>query len=89
MINGPQVNAAAVAAQQPRGPVPAGAGAPTYKYTPTMRPAAPGQPGAAVLIPGQEPLSASALAAAHPNDQKQMLGERLFPLIQVRISIIY
>lgn len=82
MINGPQVNAAAVAAQQPRGPVPAGAGAPTYKYTPTMRPAAPGQPGAAVLIPGQEPLSASALAAAHPNDQKQMLGERLFPLIQ-------
>jgi len=47
-----------------------------------MRPAAPGQPGQAVLITGQEPLSASALAAAHPNDQKQMLGERLFPLIQ-------
>jgi polyadenylate-binding protein len=36
---------------------------------------------AAVHIQGQEPLSASALAAAHPNDQKQMLGERLFPLI--------
>lgn len=82
MGNGPQINAAAAAAQQPRGPVPAGAGAPTYKYTPTMRPAAPGQPGQAVLITGQEPLSASALAAAHPNDQKQMLGERLFPLIQ-------
>jgi len=81
MSNGPQLNAAA-AAQQPRGPVPTGAGAQPYKYTPTMRPAAPGQPGQAVLISGQEPLSASALAAAHPNDQKQMLGERLFPLIQ-------
>jgi polyadenylate-binding protein len=80
MGNGPQINAAAAAAQQPRGPVPAGVGAPTYKYTP-VRPVAPGQPGS-VLISGQEPLSASALAAAHPNDQKQMLGERLFPLIQ-------
>jgi polyadenylate-binding protein len=66
----------------PRVPVPS-TGAPAYKYTPAMRPAAaPGIPGQAVLIQGQEPLSASALAAAHPNDQKQMLGERLFPLIQ-------
>jgi polyadenylate-binding protein len=41
-----------------------------------------GQPAqGGVVIQGQEPLSASALAAAHPNDQKQMLGERLFPLI--------
>jgi len=82
MANGP---AATAPAAQPRGPVPAG-GAPTYKFTPAMRPAAPGiqaQPGQAVVhIQGQEPLSASALAAAHPNDQKQMLGERLFPLIQ-------
>ena len=31
---------------------------------------------------GQEPLTASMLAAAPPNEQKQMLGERLFPLIQ-------
>lgn len=30
---------------------------------------------------GQEPLTAAMLAAAPPNDQKQMLGERLFPLI--------
>ena len=31
---------------------------------------------------GQEPLTATMLAAAPPQEQKQMLGERLFPLIQ-------
>merc|ERR1712029_1092530 len=36
----------------------------------------------AVMIQGQEPLTASMLAAAQPQEQKQMLGERLFPLIQ-------
>ena len=36
----------------------------------------------AVLVQGQEPLTASILAVAPPQDQKQMLGERLFPLIQ-------
>ena len=36
----------------------------------------------AVVITGQEPLTASMLAAAPPQEQKQMLGERLFPLIQ-------
>ena len=35
-----------------------------------------------VLIQGQEPLTESVLAAAPPQEQKQMLGERLFPLIQ-------
>ena len=39
-------------------------------------------PQAAVLIQGQEPLTASMLASAPPQEQKQMLGERLFPLIQ-------
>ncbi|XP_041361083.1 polyadenylate-binding protein 4-like [Gigantopelta aegis] len=39
-------------------------------------------PQQSVLIPGQEPLTASMLAAAPPQEQKQMLGERLFPLIQ-------
>ena len=34
-----------------------------------------------MFIQGQEPLTASMLAAAPPNEQKQMLGERLFPLI--------
>ena len=33
-------------------------------------------------ILGQEPLTASMLATAPLNEQKQMLGERLFPLIQ-------
>lgn len=54
-----------------------------YKYTPSAASQQPQRPaGQAVIVTGQEPLSASVLAAAHPNDQKQMLGERLFPLIQ-------
>ncbi|XP_071109053.1 polyadenylate-binding protein 1A-like [Haliotis cracherodii] len=40
------------------------------------------QPQQSVVITGQEPLTASMLAAAPPQEQKQMLGERLFPLIQ-------
>ncbi|XP_059562943.1 LOW QUALITY PROTEIN: polyadenylate-binding protein 1-like [Myotis daubentonii] len=35
----------------------------------------------AVCIPGQEPLTASMLAAAPLHKQKQMIGERLYPLI--------
>ncbi|PKU35191.1 polyadenylate-binding protein 1-like isoform x2 [Limosa lapponica baueri] len=35
----------------------------------------------AVHIQGQEPLTASMLAAAPPQEQKQMIGERLYPLI--------
>ncbi|XP_028590883.2 polyadenylate-binding protein 1-like [Podarcis muralis] len=35
----------------------------------------------AVRVHGQEPLTASMLAAAPPQEQKQMLGERLYPLI--------
>ena len=91
IANGPP-HAATAAGAQPRGP--AAQGAPqTYKFqTAGMRPTAqamqPQQPASqsaapAVHIQGQEPLSASALAAAHPSDQKQMLGERLFPLIHV------
>lgn len=60
-----------------------------YKYTSNMRnppqglgitAAAPVQQ--AVHIQGQEPLTATMLAAAPLQEQKQMLGERLFPLIQ-------
>lgn len=40
------------------------------------------QPQQSVVIAGQDPLTASMLAAAPPQEQKQMLGERLFPLIQ-------
>ena len=36
----------------------------------------------AVHIQGQEPLTATMHPAAQPQEQKQMLGERLFPLIQ-------
>ncbi|XP_009959597.1 PREDICTED: polyadenylate-binding protein 1, partial [Leptosomus discolor] len=36
----------------------------------------------AVHVPSQEPLAASMLAPAPPQEQKQILGERLFPLIQ-------
>jgi len=84
--NGPQISA--TAGGQPRGT--AQAGPPAYKYpSQAMRtPAQPGQQPSAVLIQGQEPLSASALAAAHPNDQKQMLGERLFPLIHEKYPTV-
>ncbi|XP_072548697.1 polyadenylate-binding protein 1A [Salminus brasiliensis] len=63
---------------------------PQYKYTPGVRnpqqhlgaqPQVPMQQPA-VHVQGQEPLTASMLAAAPPQEQKQMLGERLFPLIQ-------
>lgn len=61
-----------------------------FKYTANVRnPPQPGmgpqQAGAqqAVHIQGQEPLTATMLAVANADDQKQMLGERLFPLIQV------
>jgi len=68
---------------------------PSYKYTATMRnppPQVSNQqqagmsqqiPQQAVQVPGQEPLTASMLAQAPAQEQKQMLGERLFPLIQV------
>jgi polyadenylate-binding protein len=36
----------------------------------------------AIEVSGQEPLTPSMLASATPQAQKQMLGERLFPLIQ-------
>ncbi|XP_027549688.1 polyadenylate-binding protein 1-like [Neopelma chrysocephalum] len=35
----------------------------------------------AVHVQGQEPLTASMLAAAPPQEQKQMIGERLYPLV--------
>uniref|UniRef100_A0A674A323 Polyadenylate-binding protein n=1 Tax=Salmo trutta TaxID=8032 RepID=A0A674A323_SALTR len=41
-----------------------------------------GESQPAVDVQGQEPLTASVLAVAPPQEQKQMLGERLFPLIQ-------
>uniref|UniRef100_G3NI20 Poly A binding protein, cytoplasmic 1 b n=1 Tax=Gasterosteus aculeatus aculeatus TaxID=481459 RepID=G3NI20_GASAC len=76
---------------QSMGPRPAAAatvapvrGVPQYKYAAGVRNPQqhmPAQPPA-VHVQGQEPLTASMLAAAPPQEQKQMLGERLFPLIQ-------
>merc|ERR1711937_818722 len=64
----------------------------SFKYTPTARnppaqvvgqmmPAGVAPPQQAVMIQGQEPLTATMLAAAPMHEQKQMLGERLYPLI--------
>lgn len=86
--------AAAAAGQGQMRPMQPGAQQPrtAYKYTPSMRnPPVPGVPqqavpqqvpSQAVVVQGQDPLTATMLAAAQPQEQKQMLGERLFPLIQ-------
>ncbi|XP_049289770.1 polyadenylate-binding protein 1-A [Anopheles funestus] len=67
---GPQV-APQLAAGQTR--------APNYRFTRSMRnPQLVAQQ--AVIV--KEPLTASMLAAAQPAEQEQMLGERLFPLIE-------
>ncbi|KAL7382421.1 hypothetical protein ABVT39_021998 [Epinephelus coioides] len=81
---GPRPATAAAAASAPV------RGVPQYKYAAGVRnpqqhmPAQPQVPmqQPAVHVQGQEPLTASMLAAAPPQEQKQMLGERLFPLIQ-------
>ncbi|XP_059110898.1 polyadenylate-binding protein 4 isoform X4 [Peromyscus eremicus] len=79
----PRAAAAAVAAA-PRAVAP-------YKYASSVRSPHPAiqplqAPQPAVHVQGQEPLTASMLAAAPPQEQKQMLGERLFPLIQTMHS---
>ncbi|XP_036810841.1 polyadenylate-binding protein 4 isoform X2 [Oncorhynchus mykiss] len=61
--------------------VPAPRAMTSYKYTTSVRNTNP-QSQQAVDVQGQEPLTASVLAAAPSQEQKQMLGERLFPLIQ-------
>ncbi|CAH2238233.1 polyadenylate-binding protein 1A [Pararge aegeria] len=70
VATGPSIRAPLVTSSRPAG----------YKYTANMR--NPPAPQPAVHIQGQEPLTASMLAAAPLQEQKQMLGERLFPLIQ-------
>ncbi|XP_075294062.1 polyadenylate-binding protein 4 isoform X2 [Opisthocomus hoazin] len=85
----PQGIGAAAQNLAPRPPVaaPAPRAVSPYKYAssvrsphPAVQPLQAAQP--AVHVQGQEPLTASMLAAAPPQEQKQMLGERLFPLIQ-------
>uniref|UniRef100_A0A7N6A0K4 Polyadenylate-binding protein n=1 Tax=Anabas testudineus TaxID=64144 RepID=A0A7N6A0K4_ANATE len=77
-------------APRPSVGVPGPRAMPPYKYAtgvrnpnpPVVQPIALQQAQPAVHVQGQEPLTASMLAAAPPQEQKQMLGERLFPLIQ-------
>ncbi|XP_050605961.1 polyadenylate-binding protein 4 [Macaca thibetana thibetana] len=77
---------AAVASAAPR------AGAVSlYKHASSVRSPHPAiqplqAPQPEVQVRGQEPLTASTLAAAHPQEQKRMLRERLFPLIQTMHS---
>lgn len=54
-------------------------------YTRTARNLPPTNQGGfsnSIVVAGQEPLTPAGLANATPQEQKQMLGERLFPLIQ-------
>ena len=46
----------------------------------SVRPQEPEQQ--VICTPGQEPLNFRELAAASPQEQKQIIGERLYPLIQ-------
>jgi len=71
---------------------------PGYKYAPTVRnpnnvptttvaglnmnATARGENPTAVHVPGQDPLTPSMLATALPQEQKQMLGERLYPMVR-------
>jgi polyadenylate-binding protein len=82
-----------MAQQQQQRPQAIAAQAAGYRFTQNIRnPAAqqgqfPAQPQQenlsqqSIMVQGQEPLTASMLAQAMPQEQKQMLGERLYPLI--------
>ena len=54
---------------------------PMMMVSPVMAPVSMGEQ-MPCQFPGQEPLTASVLAAAPPKEQKQMLGERLYPQIK-------
>eukprot|EP00455_Lapot_gusevi_P007376 TRINITY_DN13151_c0_g1_i1.p1 TRINITY_DN13151_c0_g1~~TRINITY_DN13151_c0_g1_i1.p1 ORF type:complete len:269 (-),score=33.09 TRINITY_DN13151_c0_g1_i1:79-837(-) len=49
---------------------------------PSIPPTIPSQTAVPAVLVGQEPLTIEVLAAAPPEVQKRMIGERLFPLIQ-------
>lgn len=69
--------------QGPGGVLPpnVGRGRGAYKYTPNAR-NAPNMGGAAPNMPSRPALTPSTLAAMPEEQQKRMLGEALFPLIQ-------
>jgi len=71
-------------AQPPR-PIATTGGGRNFTYKPNVRNVEPVpmvQPEPEHQPTGQEPLSAATLAGAQPQEQKQMLGERLYPHIQ-------
>lgn len=74
---------------RPGGPVPNPR--PNYKLNANTRNQYPAQPvipqpqpeqQSQIVMQGQEPLTASLLATSSASEQKQMIGERLFPLVQ-------
>lgn len=65
--------------QIPRGPQQQQPGQKFNRAPQGMNPQVPNPQ--AINVPGQEPLTTGMLAAAQPQEQKQMLGERLYPLI--------
>lgn len=91
----PRANQQAGPRTQPPGPTPGGqqfkyqsntrnlplqnASAQPFSTNPSVSLQPQPQPG--IQVQGQEPLTASMLAEANPQEQKQMLGERLFPVI--------
>lgn len=82
VVNGAQPNQAAASTQQQPGQM-AQRGPQMQKYRPQQAQGGQAQASQAqaITVPGQEPLTSGMLAAAQPQEQKQMLGERLYPLI--------
>ena len=75
---------AAVAAAAPGAAAPHKDASSVHSPHPAIQPLQAPQP--TVHVQGQEPLTASMLAAVSPEEQKQMLGGRLFPPIQTMLS---
>jgi len=67
---------------QPAMPVAAAAQAAAAAAVSAAQGGAVGLTATAVHVPGQEPLTPSMLAAAMAPEQKQMLGERLYPMVR-------
>lgn len=65
------------------GPPPSQTSAPAQQASQAPAPQATIAANSSAVVPGQEggQLTTAMLAAANPEQQKQMLGERLFPLV--------
>jgi polyadenylate-binding protein len=78
-----QPQAAGQRPQQAGRPVPTGAkpGAPINMYQQYPQQGQQQRPAQGIVVGGQEPLTAHMLAQAAPQEQKQLLGERIYALI--------